>query len=84
MTTASLDDVGAPGATVQFSVEPILLEMEGDRYVGPLLSATLADLVSEGREETATAAVATAKTEEGAEARVGVAPASELEEPEMP
>ena len=34
-----------PGAMVLFSVEPILLELEGGRYVGPLLLAALVELV---------------------------------------
>ena len=32
--------------TVPFYVEPILIEMEGARYVGPILTATLVELVS--------------------------------------
>ena len=35
-----------PGLTVTFSVEPILLELEGRRYVIPLFSSTLAEMVS--------------------------------------
>ena len=35
-----------PEATVPFFLEPILLNMEGWRYVGPLLTATLTELVS--------------------------------------
>ena len=46
VATSSLEDVGVPRATVPFSLEPILLDMKGERYVGPLLPATLAELVS--------------------------------------
>ena len=47
MTALSLEDVGAPGATVPFLVEPILLKLEGGRYVEPLLTDTLVELVNE-------------------------------------
>ena len=36
----------APGASVPFSLKPILVELEGGRYIGPILPAALADLVS--------------------------------------
>ena len=36
----------APGARVCFSLEPILVELEGGRYIGPILPASLADLVA--------------------------------------
>ena len=36
----------SPGASVPFSLEPILVELDGGRYIGPILPATLADLVS--------------------------------------
>ena len=36
----------ALGASVPFSLEPILVELEGGRYIGPILPAALADLVS--------------------------------------
>ena len=36
----------APGASVLFSLKPILAEMEGRRYVGPVLPVTLADLLT--------------------------------------
>ena len=32
----------APGASVPFSLEPILVELEGGRYIGPILPASLA------------------------------------------
>ena len=47
VTTSSSEDVRAPGATMTFSLEPILLDLGGGRYVGPLLPVPLADLVSE-------------------------------------
>ena len=36
----------APGASAPFSLEPILVELEGGRYNGPILPASLADLVT--------------------------------------
>ena len=39
----------APGASVPFSLEPILVYLEGGRYTGPILPAVLADLVTERR-----------------------------------
>ena len=46
VVVASSKDVGAPGETVPLSLEHILLDMEGGRYVGALLLSTLAELVS--------------------------------------
>ena len=46
MIASSSKDVGAIGATVPFSVELILIELEGRRYVGPLLSVIMTYLVS--------------------------------------
>ena len=46
MTASSSEDVGSPGATVPFSLEPIFLELESGRYVEPLLLVPLEDLVS--------------------------------------
>ena len=46
VTASSSEAVGATGSTVPFLVEPILLKLEGGRYMGPLLPATLAELVS--------------------------------------
>ena len=44
---ASASEVAeALGASVPFSLEPILVELEGGRYIGPILPAALADLVS--------------------------------------
>ena len=36
----------APGASVPFSPEPIMVEMEGGRYTGPIPPASLAELVA--------------------------------------
>ena len=38
--------VEAPGASVPFSLEPILVYLEGGRYIGPILPVYLADIVS--------------------------------------
>ena len=46
VTASSSEDVGAPGAMVLFSLELILIEIEGGRYVGPLLPVPLVHLVS--------------------------------------
>ena len=45
MSESSSEDSGAPGSTVTFFLEFILLELEGGRYVGPILPDALADLV---------------------------------------
>ena len=42
---SSSEDVEAPRSTVPLLVEPILLEVEGGRYVGQLLPDTVAELV---------------------------------------
>ena len=49
MTVLYLEDVGAPGETMTFSLEPILLQMDSEQYVGPLLTVPLAELVSRRR-----------------------------------
>ena len=46
MTVSSSEDVGAPGAMAPFSLETILLNMEGGRYVGPFITVPLVDMVS--------------------------------------
>ena len=48
VTASSSEDVGEAGETLLFSLEPILLNLEGGRYVGPLfpLPLPLAELVS--------------------------------------
>ena len=43
---SSSEDMGAPGARVPFSVNPILLDLEGRGYMGLLLPGPLVDLVS--------------------------------------
>ena len=45
VTALYSEDLGASGATVPFSVELILIELEGGRYAGPLLPDTLVELV---------------------------------------
>ena len=42
----ALETLDAPGCQVPFSLEPILAELEGGRYVGPILPPALGDLVS--------------------------------------
>ena len=41
----------APGASVPFYLEQTLVDLEGGRYIGPILPAALADLVSGSRPE---------------------------------
>ena len=43
MSIYSYGYLGAPGATVPILIEPILLEMEGGRYVGVILPGLLAE-----------------------------------------
>ena len=43
--------VEALGGSVPFSLEPILVDIEGDRYVGPVFPTSLDDLVSGRRSE---------------------------------
>ena len=38
--------VEAPGDSVPFSLEPILVEMEGGRYMSPILPASLSNLIT--------------------------------------
>ena len=45
VTASSSEDVGAPGTIVPFFLEPILLKIEGGSYVGPIVLATLVELV---------------------------------------
>ena len=37
---------GGPGANSPFTLEPILLELEGENYVGPILLVPLANLIA--------------------------------------
>ena len=46
MIASSSEDVGAPGETSPFSLEPIIFELEGGRYVGPFLPVPLVELAS--------------------------------------
>ena len=46
VTASSSEDVGAAGEIATFSLETILLKLEGGRYVGPILTLPLAELVS--------------------------------------
>ena len=41
-----LELVEAPGANVPFSLEPILVELEGGCYIGRILPASLSDIVT--------------------------------------
>ena len=41
--------VEEPGASFPFSLEPILVDLEGGRYIGLIIPASLADLVAVGR-----------------------------------
>ena len=45
MTASSLEDIGAPGATAPFLLGPILIYMEGGRYVGTFLPVLVDELV---------------------------------------
>ena len=45
----ALEVVEALGVGVPFSLEPILVDLEGGRYIGPILPASLADLVTGSR-----------------------------------
>ena len=46
VNTSASEVEEAPGASVPFSLEPILVELEGGRYIGPILPDALADLVA--------------------------------------
>ena len=46
VTASFSEDAGAPEAMVPFSVDPILLELKGGKYVKLLLLAALLELVS--------------------------------------
>ena len=46
MTASSSEDVGLPRATVPFSLESAPLKLGGGRYMGLIMSSTLAELVS--------------------------------------
>ena len=44
MAFSSYEDLGMPGEMVPFSIGPILLELDGGSYVGPILLGALAEL----------------------------------------
>ena len=46
VTALSSENIGTAGTTVPFSLDTILLKMEGGHYVGPLLPLPLTELVS--------------------------------------
>ena len=46
MAALASEVVEAPGASSPLSLEPILVELEGGLYIGPILPISLADLVS--------------------------------------
>ena len=46
MDASALKSIYALGCLVSFSLEPILDDMEGGQYVGPILLTALGDLVS--------------------------------------
>ena len=46
VAASDLEVEEAPGSSVPFYLEPILVDLEGGRYIGPILPAALADLVS--------------------------------------
>ena len=50
VTALSSEDIGAAGATVPFSLEPILLELGSGRYVRRLLNLHLSELVNGRRD----------------------------------
>ena len=41
-----MEVVKTPGSNVPFSIKPIMFELEGRWYVGPILLVTLADLLA--------------------------------------
>ena len=45
-TLSAIYVVEAPGASAPFSIKPILINLEGGRYVGPILPGPLADLLA--------------------------------------
>ena len=49
MLVSSLDNLGYPMLMVPFSLEPILLGLEGGKYMGPILPEAFAELISEER-----------------------------------
>ena len=50
MAVSASEVVEAPGASAPFYLKPILVEMEGGCYMGPILPGTLEDLFAWRRE----------------------------------
>ena len=48
MAVSESEALEAPGANVPFSLDPILVKLEGGRFVGTILPMHIADLVSIG------------------------------------
>ena len=46
VSASASEVVETPGASVPFSLEQILVEMEGGRYIGPILPVSLADIIT--------------------------------------
>ena len=46
VSSLALEVEESPGASVPFSLEPILVELVGGRYIGPILQDSLANLVA--------------------------------------
>ena len=46
MVASASEVVEAPGASAPFSLEPILVNLKGGRYIGPVFPVSLSDLVS--------------------------------------
>ena len=46
VVASSSEVVETPGGSVPFSFEPIMVELEGGRYIIPILPASLANLVA--------------------------------------
>ena len=80
MAASYSEDLVYPRATVKFSLDTILLDLEGGRYVGPLLTGALAEIFSGRRRngrsrirgglEAEAAAVVAEEAEERADVRV--------------
>ena len=46
MAASASEVVEAPGASVPFSLEPIMVDMEGGRYFGPILPTSMVNIVA--------------------------------------
>ena len=49
VTASASETLEAPGAKVPFSLEPILIYLEGGHYVGLILQGSLANILAEWR-----------------------------------